>query len=93
MKVVVDIPEEYYNALKQANVIVKGQRSGKTLESVIYNAVGNGTPLEKVFDDIKAEIYQILDKYEPAENQNYFDSGLQKALEIIDKHINGKEQV
>ena len=45
MKVVIDIPKVYYDALKQANVIVKGQRSGKTLESVIYNAVGNGVPL------------------------------------------------
>ena len=47
MKYVIDIPEVYYDALKQANVIVKGQRSGKTLESVIFNAVGNATPYEE----------------------------------------------
>lgn len=45
MQIVIDIPEVYYEALRDTNRIVGGQRGGKTLMSVIYNAVGNGTPL------------------------------------------------
>ena len=45
-----------------------------------------------VLEDIKAEIYKILDECEPAcETQNNFDGGLTVALEIIDKHMSGKE--
>ena len=47
MQIVIDIPEVFYEALKKTDEIVSGQRSGKTLMSVIYNAVANGTPLPK----------------------------------------------
>ncbi len=47
MKIVIDIPEVFYEALKKTDEIVSGQRSGKTFMSVIYNAVANGTPLPK----------------------------------------------
>ena len=43
--------------------------------------------LEKAIDDIKAEIYEALDMYEPTESQNHFDGGLSFALEIINKHM------
>jgi hypothetical protein len=47
MQIVIDIPEVFYEALKNTEKIVSGQRSGKTLMSVIYSAVANGTPLPK----------------------------------------------
>ena len=47
MHVVIDISEESYEALRTGDVIICGQRSGKTLTSVIFNAVANGTPLPK----------------------------------------------
>ena len=47
MQIVIDIPEVFYESLKDTDVIVSGQRSGKTLMSVIYTAVANGTPLQK----------------------------------------------
>lgn len=47
VEVVIKIPEVFYEALKQTDIMVSGQRSGKTLMSVIYNAVANGTPLPK----------------------------------------------
>ena len=47
MKIIIDIPEVFYEALRKTDEIISGQRSGKTLMSVIYNAVAQGTPLPK----------------------------------------------
>jgi len=47
VEVVIKIPKVFYEALKQTDIMVSGQRSGKTLMSVIYNAVANGVPLPK----------------------------------------------
>ena len=53
MKVLIDIPEVYYEGLKQADIILSGKRSGKTLESVIYNAVAKGVPVSDTVSKIK----------------------------------------
>lgn len=45
MQIVIDIPEVYYEALRKTDEITSSQQSGKTLMSVIYDAVGKGTPL------------------------------------------------
>ena len=47
MKLIIDIDEVFYEALRETDVIIRGQRSGKTLMSVICNAVANGKPLPK----------------------------------------------
>lgn len=47
MKLIIEIPEVYYEALRKTDVIISGQRSGKTLMSVIFDAVANGIPLPK----------------------------------------------
>lgn len=47
IELVIKIPEVFYEALRKTDMMVSGQRSGKTLMSVIYNAVANGTPLPK----------------------------------------------
>lgn len=54
MKIVIDIPKSFYETLKKVDetVIVSGQRSGKTLMSVIYNAIINGVPLPKGHGDL-----------------------------------------
>ena len=79
MKIVIDIPEVYYESLKNTEWVISGQRSGKTFQSVIYNAIKNGAPL----DDIKAEIEEVRNK---SVNWSTYDN----CLAIIDKHI-GKE--
>ena len=64
MKLIIDIPEDYYEVLSKTEVILTSQRSGKTFMSVIYSAVKNGIPL----DDVKVEIdkaYNSLDRYYP----------------------------
>ncbi len=47
MKVIIDIPDNIYDAIKKAQTIISGQRSGKTLLQILVNSVENGTPLPK----------------------------------------------
>lgn len=55
MKLIIDIPDNIYDAIKKAQTIISGQRSGKTLLQILVNSVENGTPL----DDVKAEIADL----------------------------------
>ena len=52
MKLIIDIPDNIYDAIKKVQTISSGQRSGKTLLQILVNSVENSTPL----DDVKAEI-------------------------------------
>lgn len=45
MKLIIDIPEDCYDALVKTDMIISGMRGGITLMSIIYNAVAHGTPL------------------------------------------------
>lgn len=47
MKIVIDVPDNIYDAIKSAQTIVSGQRSGKTLLQILVSSVENGTPLPK----------------------------------------------
>lgn len=64
MQIVIDIPEIYYEALKEADVIISGQRSGKTLMYDICSIIANGTPLPKGHGDLidtKDILYEDLE--------------------------------
>ena len=76
---VIRLPEETYKEIK------KIVRNGNEM-CFIQELIANGTPLE----DIKAEIQSIRNSWE---KDNYHDEAdaLTLALEIIDKHIGGKE--
>jgi len=52
MKIVIDIPDNIYDAIKSAQTIVSGQRSGKTLLQILVSSVENGTPLPKNHGDL-----------------------------------------
>jgi hypothetical protein len=60
MKLIIDIPDNIYYAIKKAQTIISGQRSGKTLLQILVNSVENGTPL----DDVKAEIREQQKEYQ-----------------------------
>ena len=47
MKLVIDVPEDIYEALRKTNVILSGRWSGKNLTSIIFDAVANGKPQEQ----------------------------------------------
>lgn len=88
MELIIDIPEEVYKSIQDNDYC-------GILNSDMYNAVKNGTPLPKVIEDIKAEIESICENttYPPDDtffrtvaDEDYF-LGLEYAIKIIDKHI------
>ena len=86
MKVVIDIDEERYENLKLCCASGLPIKPNEKL-------IANGTPLEKVFEDIKTEMQNEMDKFHNDGTYSYNTSriGLRKALNIIDKHL-GKEK-
>ena len=81
MKIIIDIPEDYKEVVD--NLVLDGKEYllPYAVEIRITRAIKIGTPLEKVLEDIKAEI----------ESKKYIVSA-ERCLEIIDKHISGKEK-
>ena len=47
MKVVIDIPDQMYQKIKETNMVISGRRSGRTFDYILFNAVNTGTPLPK----------------------------------------------
>ena len=89
-KYVIDIDELDYETIKEVDEL---SGSWKTdIASRNMKAIANATPLEKVLEDIKAEI--VNKAYEYMSNSDYNDGvrfGLMLALQIVKKHTNGKE--
>ena len=52
MQILIDIPEDFYEALKKTDEMSSGLHSEKTLMSVIYSAVAKGTPLPEGHGDL-----------------------------------------
>jgi len=89
MKIVIDLPDEKYETLRQTEAMIIASRSSKSLMSVICNAVINGVPLDK----IRAEIKEQLD-YHDNEHRKYdseedfgISLGLELALATINKAL------
>ena len=82
MKLVIEIDEETYKKCKWKNNGVVGLEWWE-------RAIANGTPLEKVLEDIKAEI-DGLPSYLTEDGRRMVRK--YRVLEIIDSHISGKEQ-
>ena len=83
MKLIIDIPEEEYERIKDIP---------NDYKLLIHKAVANGTPL----DDVKAEMESLIDWHDcPIEldngNDSWYCQAVNQCLEIIDKHISGKE--
>lgn len=47
MKIVIDIPDEYYKFIKDLQFYHSGRRNGKTIERNVINAIKNGKPYEE----------------------------------------------
>lgn len=47
VEVVIRLPKEVYDKIKQIDRIISGRRNGKTIEFALWNGVKNGTPLPK----------------------------------------------
>ena len=85
MNLIIDIPNERYELLKAVNKQLG--RNGATPEEL---AILNGVPLKEVADDIKAEINQ---EYLAEGHSTDYWNGIDKCMQIIDKHISGKENI
>lgn len=82
VKLIIEIPEVYYEALSKTEEIISSQRSGKTFMSVIYSAVAHGIPL----DDLKAEIGKAQEPYMlSADYDQGVRFGLMLAYQILDR--------
>ena len=82
MKLIIDIPEDYYEVLSKTEVILTSQRSGKTFMSVIYSAVKNGVPL----DDVKTEIEQICQDIDTC-SHNEYENAVEQGKEIAYENV------
>lgn len=47
MQIVINIPKEMYQKIKETNMVISGRRSGKRFDYILFNAVNNGIPLPK----------------------------------------------
>ena len=45
MQIVIDIPEEIYQKIKETNMFISDRRSGRRLDYILFNAVNTGIPL------------------------------------------------
>ena len=104
-KYVIDIDEENVKIM-QHNIEV-GNPLCPIGEEEMVAIVANATPLEEVFDDIKTEIneerefaYADFDAYNEELlgfddtdicDRDSCDIGLGRAIQIVNKHISGKE--
>ena len=75
MKLIIDISEEMYEAVRRA-VYIGGRGNGKTTLALLVNAVINGTPLPKDAtngDVIKAIFKTMFPRFEIYENRDNED--------------------
>lgn len=85
MKIVIDIPEEEYEWLKQHPNSIRWS-------SVYTDAILNGTPLNETLDKIRAEIQENIN-YNKKMNYQGIVTGLLLTLDIIDKHEAESDEV
>ena len=85
MKLVIDISEKSYERIKYMYI-----RNNSTA-SDFRNIIMEGTPLEKVLEDIEEELKELITTRE-SNKPMIQNCGVYKALEIIDSHIRGKDQ-
>lgn len=55
MKIVIDIPKEMYQKIKETAMVISGRRNGERIDYILFNAVINGKTLEdysRAFDAI-----------------------------------------
>ena len=83
MKLVIDIPEEDYEWINTHRSVTDYQTT-----KMLYKRVLNGTPFDTVIEDITHEITKYLEDVCINENEA---EGIMFCLDVMDKHISGKE--
>ena len=78
MKLIIDIPEWYYNEVKEFKHPV-----------LIDKSIMNGTPFDSVIEDIKADINNIDSMTFIGNGSGCASEMRTECLKIIDKHMRG----
>ena len=47
VELIIKIPEEMYQKIKETSRFISGRRSGKRFDYILFNAVNNGIPIPK----------------------------------------------
>jgi hypothetical protein len=55
MQLLIDIPEEDYNFIKDLQFYHSGRRSGRTIEQNVINGIRNGIPVQANKTDVKGD--------------------------------------
>lgn len=69
INLVIKIPEEMYQAIKESSMYISGRRNGKTIDHTLFNAVKKGTPLPEHYgklidvDQINTLDIVVLNEY------------------------------
>lgn len=53
IEIVIKIPEETYQKIKETNMVISGRRNGIRLDYILFSAVNTGTPLPKGHGNLK----------------------------------------
>lgn len=85
MQIVIDIPDEMYQEIKETFKVISGSRSSKRFDYILFNAVNTGTPLPKGHGDLidRSKIYKAI----PAEEDNC--TGVGMTLDEMDAYNDG----
>lgn len=93
VKLIIEIPKDYYEVMTKTEVIMTSPRSGKTFMSIIYSAVAHGISL----DDVKAEIAKEENIWyhdcEPENGWKKYDViRVNTVLEILDNIVKAESE-
>lgn len=61
MQIIIEIPEEMYQKIKETNMVISGRRNGKRIDYILFNAVDVGISLPKGHGRI-ADIDKVLEE-------------------------------
>ena len=73
IELVIKIPEEMYQKIKETSRFISGRRSGRSFDYILFNAVNNGIPLPKGHADLisKEQAIDLVEFYQL--NPQHFD--------------------
>lgn len=83
MQIVIDIPEEMYQKIKETSMVISGRRSGRTIDYTLFNAVNKGTPLPKGHGNL-VDISELMDMLCLEDNAYNRDNNVAELITLED---------
>lgn len=79
IKLVIEIPKDYYKVLTESEIIMTSPRSAKTFMSVIYSAIAHGIPL----DDLATQIERLKHQHTDVSGYRWWNNAINNCLHTI----------